>query len=69
MEILMRLIGIALSEPESFYRDELMRSSSSRKVVRAFLREGERLLKLLGKGSLDKTLKRLREVQEDLVGL
>jgi prephenate dehydrogenase len=68
MEILMRLVGIALSEPESFYRDELMRSSSSEKVMRAFLREGERLLKLLRQDSLDKALRRLREVQDDLVG-
>jgi prephenate dehydrogenase len=68
MEILMRLVEIALSEPESFYRDELMRSSSSRKVMRAFLREGERLMKLLRQDSLDKTLRRLREVQDDLVG-
>jgi prephenate dehydrogenase len=68
MGVLMRLVEIALSEPESFYRDELMRSPSSEKVMRAFLREGERLLGLLGQGSLDKTLRRLREVQDELVG-
>jgi prephenate dehydrogenase len=69
MEVLTRLVEIALSEPESFYRDELMRSPSSGKVMRAFLREGERLLGFLGKGSLDEVLRRLREVQDDLMVL
>ncbi len=65
MKVLNGLIEIALSEPKSFYRDELMRSPPSRRVMRAFLREGERLLGLLGQGSLERAIRGLREVQDD----
>ena len=64
MTVLMRLVEIALSEPESFYRDELMRSTSSVNVMRSFLREGERLLGLLGREPFYRNLRRLREVQD-----
>jgi len=60
MGALMRLVEIALSESDSFYLDEPMRSAASMRVMRAFLRECERTLDLLERGALPSHLRRAR---------
>ncbi len=64
MNALKRLVEIALSEPDSFYRDVVMNAPSSKRVMRAFLREGDRLLGLLGQEPFYRNVRRLREVQD-----
>lgn len=61
MNALIRLVEIALAESDSFYTDDPMLSPSSRRVMRAFLREGERTLNLLERGAIASRLRTARE--------
>lgn len=61
MGALIKLVEIALSESDSFYLDEPILSAPSRRLMRAFLREGERTLEMLERGSIASRLSRARD--------